>query len=69
MYYFFFRTGCYDCVRISNLNTEVFRAETFCNYVFDNCSRHTFYNPNLFSFNNNFNTINNSDFDNLNFLN
>ncbi len=35
MYYFYFRTGPYDCVRISNLNTPL-QADTICAYV-GNC--------------------------------
>ena len=63
MYYFFYRTGCYDCVRISNLNLEMFRAQTWCRCMPANCCCHTFYDPNCrtnsVSFNNDFINFNN----------
>ncbi len=70
MYYFFYRTGCYDCVRISNLSSEMLRARTWCRFVPANCRCHTFYDPNCnndnqFYFNNdfiNFNNFENSPF-------
>ncbi len=44
MYYFFYRTGCYDCVRVSNLSNFLV-AQTICDYQPQNC---TYFNFNLF---------------------
>ncbi len=37
MYNFYFRSGCYDYVRVSNLSLVDFQAETFFEYNPLNC--------------------------------
>ena len=72
MYYFFFRTGCCDCVNISNLNPIAFCGNIYCNFVPANCCCHTFYNPNFynnnpFAFDNSFINFNNFEGSPFNF--
>ncbi|MGN0787819.1 MAG: hypothetical protein ACI4L6_01970 [Candidatus Onthoplasma sp.] len=66
MYFFFFRSGCFDFTRVSNLSFPL-SAETFWEFNRCNCSRFNWnapfrcrpFNFNNTSFFNNFNQSNN----------
>ena len=35
MYYFYFRSDCYDCVTVSNLSVPYY-AQTYCSHINNN---------------------------------